>query len=393
VAAIKNLVVAEKYNEAEVKAKELLLTQPDNILYNGILAEIYRGKKEKQKALEVYKSLIDRNPGNGQIQLSLCDFLISEKSYDELFELLTTVFINGSIAREDKIAFAVRLIDDKKVAVDYEQKLSLALMVLEANYKEDDVVHILRPELYIKIDKPDLAVQLLEEIIKRDERNYYAWEKLLLTYLQMENYQKLMSRGEVCATMFNRSFLAKVLYANGAIESGKFDIALTELKKAEILAGNDEAMKLQVITMRADIFYRMKDYENAFLQFNEALKINSEDLTVLNNYAYYLAEQNLRLKEAEDMIKKVIQTEKDNTTFLDTYAWVLYKRGKLREASKVMESIINRGQKPDAEWYEHYGYILKKQKKCDEAVLNWNIALKLDSSKTQLVKEIEACTR
>jgi hypothetical protein len=57
----------------------------------------------------------------------------------------------------------------------------------------------------------------------------------------------------------------------------------------------------------------------------------------------------------------------------------------------VMGEIINSGQKPDAEWYEHYGYILKKQKKCDEAVLKWNIALKLDSAKTHLVKEIEAC--
>jgi len=122
------------------------------------------------------------------------------------------------------------------------------------------------------------------------------------------------------------------------------------------------------------------------------LVINSEDLTILNNYAYYLAEQNLRLKEAEDMIVKVIKVEKDNTTFLDTYAWVHYKRGKLKEAAKIMSEIIGSGQKPDAEWYEHYGYILRKQRKCDEAVLNWNISLKLDPEKKHLIKEIEACT-
>jgi Tfp pilus assembly protein PilF len=393
VSAIKNLLLAEKYNEAEIKAKELLLTAPDNILYNGLLAEIYKGKRESQKALEVYKGLIDRNPGNGPVQLSLCDFLISEKSYDELFELLTTIFLNGSIAKEDKIAFAARLIDDKQLASDYEQKLVLSLMVLEASYKEDNVVPILRPELYIKIGKLDVAAQRLEEIIKQNDSNYYAWEKLLLTYLQMEDFKKLMTRGEVCATQFNRSFIAKVLYANGAIEMGKYDIALSELKKAEILAGNDDEMKLQVITMRADVYYRMKDFNNAFSQFDEALKINSNDLTVLNNYAYFLAEQNLRLKEADEMITKVVSTEKDNTTFLDTYAWVLYKRGKLKDAAKVMVEILGSGQKPDAEWYEHYGYILKKQKKCDEAVLNWNIAVKLDPAKTHLVKEIEACTK
>jgi hypothetical protein len=69
----------------------------------------------------------------------------------------------------------------------------------------------------------------------------------------------------------------------------------------------------------------------------------------------------------------------------------LYKRGKLQEAAKVMESIINSGEKPDAVWFEHLGYILRKQKKCSGAVENWRIALKLDSTKTELIKEIESC--
>jgi Tfp pilus assembly protein PilF len=184
-----------------------------------------------------------------------------------------------------------------------------------------------------------------------------------------------------------------LLYANGALELGKYEIALDELKKAEILAEDNKDSIIQVLTMRADVYYRMKDYLKAFETFKAALKSDNEDLTVINNYAYYLAEQNSNLKEAEDMARKVIEKEKDNNTFLDTYGWVLYKRGKLKEAARVMESIINSGQKPDAVWFEHYGYILKKQKKYTEAIRNWNIALKLDSSKTELIKEIENCRK
>ena len=175
------------------------------------------------------------------------------------------------------------------------------------------------------------------------------------------------------------------------LKLGKYSIALDELKKAEILAADNKEFIVQVLTMRADVYYRMKDYLKAFETFEKALKTDKEDLTVINNYAYYLAEQNTNLKEAEEMAKRVIEKEKGNTTFLDTYGWVLYKRGKLNEAAKVMESIISSGDKPDAVWYEHYGYILRKQKKCDEAVKNWNIALKIDSTKRELIKEIENC--
>jgi len=59
--------------------------------------------------------------------------------------------------------------------------------------------------------------------------------KTAFSYLQQRDFQKLMTKGEECATLFNRSFLAKILYANGALEYGKYSIVLEELRKAEYL--------------------------------------------------------------------------------------------------------------------------------------------------------------
>jgi Tfp pilus assembly protein PilF len=209
----------------------------------------------------------------------------------------------------------------------------------------------------------------------------------------LRDFKKLQTTGEECATKFNRSIIAKILYAQGATENKDYNVAIEELRKAEILGGDNNEIKLQIITMRADIFYRMQNYEEAFKNFDEALKLNNKDLTVLNNYAYYLAEQNLKLKEAEAMAKAVTDIEKTNTTFLDTYAWVLFKRGKTKEAARVMEKIINSGEKADAEWYEHYGFILKRMGRCSEAVQKWEMAVALDKSKTKLLKEIEECKK
>ncbi|MBK7711217.1 MAG: tetratricopeptide repeat protein [Bacteroidales bacterium] len=262
---------------------------------------------------------------------------------------------------------------------------------MEANYKNDDIVPLLRPEALIKMGKLDEAESRLEEIVKINPDNYYAYEKLLLVLNQKRDFKSLMVRGEECATRFNRSFLAKILYANGAMECKSYDIALEEIRKAEILAGDNKGFMTQVLTMRADVYYRMKDYAKAFETFEIAVKSDGEDLTVINNYAYYLAEQNQNLKEAEIMAKKVIEIEKNNNTYLDTYAWVLYKRGKLKEAARVMEQIINSGQAPDAEWFEHYGFIQAKQHNCTKAADSWNYAIQLDSTKIHLKEEINNC--
>lgn len=389
--AVRNLMGEGKFNEALGKAKLLTVKYPDEIIYSGLLAEIYRNMGDSEKAMSIYDDLLNRDPDNPQTLLSLCDFFLEEKRYNDLLSLVNKVTINDYVKREDKISLFTKLIGTPDLIQNYSDNMDLSIRVFEAAYPGDDIIQLLRPELYIAQNRLTEAADRLEEIIKGNANNYYAWEKLLLVYLQEADYKKLQTKAEECSTKFNRSFLAKLLYATAASENREYDIAIAELKKAAILAGNDKEMMLQVLTQQADVYYRMKDYLKAFKTFDEALANNGNDLTVLNNYAYYLAEQDMRLKEAEEMARRVIDKEQTNTTFLDTYAWILYKRGKIKEAEKIMEGIINSGEKPDAEWYEHYGYILKKRKDCKDAVINWNIALKLDSTKTELIKEIKNC--
>jgi len=390
---VDNLMAEGNFNEAGDKIRQLLSRDPDNIVFNGYLAAIYRHEGNPEKAREVYNQLIERNPDNPAIQLSLCEFLLSEKNYNELFDLLNIVLINNKITKEEKVSLIAELIGNKDILRDHGDKIQMAVMVLEADYKNDDILALLRPELLQNMGKREEAALRLEEIINLNPESYYAWEKLLLVYYELKDYKKLQMKGGECSTKFNRSIIAKMLYATGAMENEDFTIALEELRKADILAGDNKKLKLQVLTMKADIHYRMKNYTEAFKSYDEALKMDNNDLTVMNNFAYYLAEQDMQLKDAEQMAKTVIEKEEGNNTFLDTYAWVLYKRGKTREAAKIMERIINSESGNDAEYFEHYGYILRKLGKCRDAVKNWEKAVILDKEKTNLIKEIENCKK
>ncbi|HOO98145.1 MAG TPA: tetratricopeptide repeat protein [Bacteroidales bacterium] len=390
--SVKNLMWSGKWDEALLKAQSLLEQDPDEILFNGLLAEIYRGMGQPEKAADVYGKLIERNPENPQIQLAICDFLIEETKYDDLMGMLNTVILNEKISKQEKISLMAVIIEKQDLVEDYNKQIELALMVLEAAYPEDQVITLLRPELLIASGRLDQAAEKLEAVLKKYPDSYYAAEKLMLLYYQEGRFDVLEKRGEQLSRTFNRSFLAKMLYAAAASENGRFEIALEELRKADILAGNDEELKTQVLTQRADVFYRMKDFGKAFATFEEALAGQKKDITVLNNYAYFLAEQNLKLKYAEEMAEKVIEEEGDNHTYLDTYAWVLYKRGKAREAERIMKRILEEGGS-DAEYYEHLGFIMRKRKNCNEAVKYWEEAMKMDKTKDYLLNEIEQCVK
>jgi len=388
---IKNLIWSGRYDEALEKAQLLLEQYPDEILYNGLLAEIYRGKGDQGKAMEVYDKLMQRNPGNPETQLSLCDFLLTEKKYDDLLMLLNTVILNALVTREDKLSLLASMIETPDIIKEKSDAMKLSLMIMEAEYANDHIVQLLRPELLSQEKNYKEASARLEEVISEHPDNYFAWEKLLLVYLDAGETKKLEERGKECATRFNRSFLAKILYATGASENENYATSLEELRKADILAGSDKNMKMQVLSIKADVLYKMKNYDEAFKTFDEAINTDTEDITILNNYAYYLAELGLRLKEAEIMARKVIERERNNYTYLDTYGWVLYKRGKLNEAERIFREIVEKSSENDAEYLEHYGYVLKKRNNCKEAISNWELALKADSSKSYLKREIKNC--
>lgn len=390
---VKSLMSEGRFAEAGEKVKRLLEIDADEILYSGLLAEIYRGMGEKEKALEVYRNLMDKDPGNPRTLLSLSDFLISAKDYSDLPGLLNNIILNDKIGKEDKIALFAKIIENEDVLKNMYKETEIALLVLEATYKNDPIVMLLRPEFFLNINKADQAIMRLEELIKDTPENYYAWEKLMILYSEKPDYDKLFLVGKECATRFNRSYPAKILYASAAIEKGEFVVAGEELRKARILAGDQKELVVQIISMEADVYYRMKEYDKSFNAFKEALKLVPDDIIILNNYAYYLAEQGKDLAEAEKMAKAVISREENNGTYLDTYAWVLYKRGKIKEAVKIMELIIKEGNKEDADWCEHYGFMMKALKNCSAAKEYWNKAISLDPEKSNLKREIENCVK
>ena len=74
----------------------------------------------------------------------------------------------------------------------------------------------------------------------------------------------------------------------------------------------------------------------------------------MNNYAYYLSEQGMKLEEAERMSKTTIDAEPDNATYLDTYAWVLHKMGRNAEALTYMERAIKADKSNSETLRDHY---------------------------------------
>jgi len=388
---ISGLIVKDNLKEAAGRTIRLLEQHPGETRYKALLADIYFEDGQKEKSDSIYRQIIAGSPDDIESQLLYMMNLVYKKEYSGIAGFLNNVFESEVIERDRKVAVAGRLATDTVYVKENTESLAASLILLENKYPDDDEVLSMRPGMYEAAGMKEQAVARYEEILKNGRPGFFFKERLLILYVDNKEYRKAYDLATVYSRENNRSILGKVYYAMAAMELREYQVANGELDKAMILAGNNEELKVQVMSMLGDLKYRMKDYDASYKYYEDALAISPEDPLLLNNYAYFLAEGGRDLKKALKMAEKVMELDGNNPTYIDTYAWVLYKLGNHREALKEMMRIFVSGEDQDPELLEHMGFIKKALGKCDEAVGYWRSALEKDNSKTYLEEEIRKC--
>ncbi|MFO7852512.1 MAG: tetratricopeptide repeat protein [Bacteroidota bacterium] len=379
-----------KYEEAEKLIIDELEKDADNLRMKGILAELYAERGKNEKAEKLYVEIMEEDEYDLVLDFSYMEFLLKNNEYEKLLKRAGEIINNEETEIQDKIGLIASIMEDSVLINNYGEEVVKIGRELKENNEDNPVAAVTVAEIYKKMGKIEEEIQVLKNYVENHEDQYYVWEQLLLRLNEVNDVEKIYIYAGKAATLFNRAPLPKILYAYSLIEKEKYDEAEDELRKVRILVNNEEQYLVQILSMEAEIAYRKGSIKEATKKFDEALKIEPGNALVLNNYAYYLAEEEIRLGEAEKMIKKCLRIE-ENITYLDTYAWVMYKKGRYREAEKIMLKVFRSGKISDAELLEHYGYIKKAVDDCEEAVKLWQAALRMDKDKDYLIEEIRNC--
>jgi len=88
---------------------------------------------------------------------------------------------------------------------------------------------------------------------------------------------------------------------------------------------------------RGICFERIGDYDASEVDFRQALVLNPDQPSVLNNLGYSLVEQRRNLDEALDMIERAVEGRPESGYIVDSLAWVYYRLGRFEEAVEPME--------------------------------------------------------
>lgn len=171
-----------------------------------------------------------------------------------------------------------------------------------------------------------------------------------------------------------------------AYETCKRGLNEIDLNKADEPERN---MASDMYGIIGDMSYTNQNYDEAFSAYEKAITIYPDNIQVLNNYAYYLSQQNTQLDHAAEMSLRTLKEEPTNATYLDTYAWILFLQKRYDEAKAYVDLTLQNSKNPDKVLLEHAGDIYLMAGDKEKAVSYWKQAIEAGGDKASLERKIK----
>jgi predicted Zn-dependent protease len=157
-------------------------------------------------------------------------------------------------------------------------------------------------------------------------------------------------------------------------EKGKmYDEGVQAAEEAAKLAEGERA-ELGVLFAHASILERAKRFDESEAKFRALLEKDPDNAGALNYLGYMLADRNVKLEEAHDIIQNALDLEPENGAYLDSLGWVYYRQDKLQLAERYLtRSLEQFGRDPVV--HTHLGDVYYKLGNNDQARKHWERGL------------------
>lgn len=333
----------EKARGAADRARKL---DPDNIeiLFNEV--RLLESEGKSAEAIQALKSVVDSTakrsystPEKNNRAALLETLGQMYRANEQHTEALAVFREMAALDAQFAPQASAQIVDTHRVAHEYAKALEEA----EAAYKkwpDNRTVLMVRSSVLADMGRVNEAVEPVRKLLDgKSDRE--TWLSLAQLYEKGKNYG----------------------------EMGK------ALDEAEKLSGGDEE-KETIHFMRGAMLEKMKKFDESEAEFRKVIAMNPDSGSALNYLGYMLADRNVRVNEALEMIKRALDQDPNNGAYLDSLGWAYYRLDRLDEAEEYLKRAVTRtGSDPIV--MDHLGDVYSKKDNLKEAITWWERSLRL----------------
>lgn len=184
-------------------------------------------------------------------------------------------------------------------------------------------------------------------------------------------------------------FLLRHLRIRLLTMADKFDRAEAECQEM-IKEFRQPGETLETRYLLSNVYSAAKNYPKAEDQLAWVLRVDPNNATANNDLGYLWADQNKNLKEAEELIRKAIELDRqqrkkstsgdldsENAAYIDSLGWVLFRQGQSEAARRELERAVALPDGEDPTIWDHLGDVYYRLREIERARTAWQRAMHL----------------
>jgi Tfp pilus assembly protein PilF len=356
--------------------EKLNILAPNPRIYS-FLGEMYINMEKDSLSLDAYRQSLAMDPDYPPALFGEMDYYRRKQDFDTFFDKLYHICRITNIPMEMKFDYLSAMIRMPRFPQIFQEKLDTTFTLLRP--VPDSLVEPLYGEYLIQTNRSDSALTVFRNATLSFPENIQIWETLLAYVYYIQDWNSL----EIYATEALQFSPTRVnfmtLKALALWQQKRVPQAIQLFEETLSFSKNDTAQTVQTYAMLGDLYQQEGNNKKAFSYYEKALAIDSSNVLVLNNYAYFLSLARQQLDKAYRMSKKAITAEPNNATYLDTFGWILYKMGKYFEAKAIFKHAMIYGGLEQALILDHYGDVLDALGEKETAVIYWEMSYRKEA--------------
>lgn len=354
------LLNTQQFDRAMAEARMLVETFPYNEDNYVVLAELYAMMNMNNLAQENYDKALSINPNSMRALASLNDFYKRQNDNVRFLETASKLFRLKEFPLETKLKFYEELFQNPSFVRNNFIQMGELVRTLAITYPED----LRTLDLYARYLIAGGSIEQALQLYKSHVTDSIPQKQIFNDIIGMEAYLKRADSVDKYTTIALERFpedaelrLQKASVTAYMLEKPQEAIPLFEeaLKYAKT-----DSLRSVIYGAIGDNYHTLGDDRKCFKAYDKGMKLDTTNVSIYNNYSYFLSLRNERLDKALEWAQKAVRLDPNNPTFLDTYAWVLYQLGRYEEARIPMRQAISLDSDNNKELYVHYGDILYK---------------------------------
>lgn len=363
--------------------------EPGNLSTLKVLSEYYLKLEHLQEARDVLQNALQISNRDPSSLIMLSDIYIAQGKWDSVATTLGSVVADSTVETQTKLKVSRYLYSkyekNSNSAAIREAVGSVFEQFLASGTQSGEATG-LAADFFAQSNQPELALQALKRTNELVPTNDSAWKKRLQLLLQAGNTAQAVSVGEEAVQQIPQDPIVMYFLGSAYLAQKQHDSAIEQLKSASTLPAR-RPLKANIHGALGNAYAATDQWKAAFNEYDRSLKFDRKNASVLNNYAYYLANQNQQLAKAEEMAKQALEIDPKNPSYLDTIGWIYYRQGDYQQAREMVQSAIDGGP-ATADMMEHMGDILDKMGQKQQALNWWQKALEKDPTRTHLKDKV-----